>query len=122
MSEFSTALEGGEDEFFNEENIDISDMPDGIPKPMYWRVLLCPYVPPKITKGGIMLPDVSADAQEYFAFMAKVVAFGPKAFKARRLRQLDYSEVGVLQKPLPDGTHVQCQRSPAHSHRHDSRE
>lgn len=92
MSEFSTALDGGEDEFFNEENIEIDNMPLGIPKPMYWRVLLYPYIPPKKTRGGILLPDESADAQEYFAFMARVVDFGPKAFKSRRLRSLDHAE------------------------------
>ena len=99
MSEFSTALEGGEDEFFNEENIEIKDMPDGIPRPMYWRVLLYPYIPPKKTKGGILLPDESADAQEYFAFMARVVAFGPKAFKSRRLRDLEESEIFTFRGP-----------------------
>ena len=94
MSEFGAGpLEGGfERPFLNNEDPNTIEMPEGIPKMMFWRLLLYPYIPPRETKGGILLPDSAGDAQEYFAFMAKVISVGPKAFKSRKLRVLDRAE------------------------------
>lgn len=58
---------------------------EGLPKPLYWRVLVMPIKPTTKTKGGIYIPMEAQDAQKYLNYMGKVVAFGQLAGRNRRL-------------------------------------
>lgn len=58
----------------NDENVQI---PDGIPKPMLWRILVAPVRPRRESKGGIILANETVDAEEMLTFLGKVVACGP---------------------------------------------
>jgi len=54
-------------------------MPDGLPKPTLWRVMVCPVQPKTMSKGGIALPATVGDAEQYLNYIGKVVAMGPLA-------------------------------------------
>lgn len=74
----------------SQEIADIGDQPElpahRIPRLLNWTVLLRPWTPPKSTKGGVLLPDQVAEANDYLTYIAQVVAMGPLAFRHPRLR------------------------------------
>lgn len=90
-----SGLQGTEDtEFTNDyELIAEGKWPDGLLNPCYWRILVAPVSPPKVTKGGIYLPDVTTEAQEYANFIGRIVKAGPLAFRDKRLTGSDKGEV-----------------------------
>jgi co-chaperonin GroES (HSP10) len=69
-----------------------NDLPDdfygeGLPKPLFWRMLVMPVQPKKVSKGGIALPFSSQEAQRYLNYMGKVVAMGELAGEDKRLNK-----------------------------------
>lgn len=58
----------------NDEDFTI---PEGIPQPQLWRMLVAPVQPKKKSAGGIIIVDETQDAEEALAFIGKVVAVGP---------------------------------------------
>ena len=60
-------------------------VPNGLIRPTCWRVVVAPLAPPKKTKGGIILSDDTADAQEYLCAYGLLLSVGPLAYKEKRL-------------------------------------
>lgn len=61
-------------------NID-SDVPEGLPEPSLWRVLLMPVGLKRRSRGGIIMPDDSVDAHLWMHMLFKVCALGPLAYE-----------------------------------------
>jgi co-chaperonin GroES (HSP10) len=71
---------------WDEEN----DLPEGffsdaLPKPLYWRLLVMPVRPKRISKGGIVLAESTQEAQKYLNYIGKVIAKGSLAFTDKRI-------------------------------------
>lgn len=60
-------------------NPDDVEAPEGLPAMMLWRVMVMPVQPKKVSKGGILLPEQSRDAESHLQFVGKLVAMGPLA-------------------------------------------
>jgi chaperonin GroES len=60
--------------FVNEEDVKI---PEGIPEPQLWRMLVAPVRPRRESKGGIILAEETVDAQDILTYLGKVVKCGP---------------------------------------------
>lgn len=52
-------------------------IPEGVPVPQLWRMLVAPVQPRKQSAGGIIIPDQAQDAEEVLAYIGKVVSKGP---------------------------------------------
>ena len=52
-----------------------------LPAPTGWRILIMPYTPPKITEGGIELPDETHERERLAVNVGLVMAVGPLAYK-----------------------------------------
>ena len=52
-----------------------------LPVPTGWRILIMPYTPPKISKGGIELPDEVNERERVAVNVGLVMAGGPLAYK-----------------------------------------
>jgi len=52
-----------------------------LPVPTGWRILIMPYTPPKVTKGGIEIPDEVLDRERLAINVGLVMAVGPLAYK-----------------------------------------
>jgi co-chaperonin GroES (HSP10) len=63
-----------EQAFLNDEDVTI---PEGIPSPQLWRMLVAPIKPRRESKGGIVLPDEALDAEATLTYIGKVVKCGP---------------------------------------------
>ena len=55
-----------------------------MPQPLYWRVLVRPKQPAKMTKGGIALPQETRIAEGYRNYVGQIVAAGGEAFQSER--------------------------------------
>ena len=55
-----------------------------LPTPTGWRILIMPYTPPKISKGGIELPDEVHERERLAVNVGLVMAVGPLAYKDRK--------------------------------------
>lgn len=55
-----------------------------IPKPVGWRIMVEPIEVKKVTRGGLVLPDVTLEAQEYMRYVGQVVGMGALAYKHRK--------------------------------------
>lgn len=65
-------------EFLNAEDVNI---PEGMPQPMLWRILVAPVRPKRMSRGGIELVPESVDNQEHLTNVCKVMAMGAMAGK-----------------------------------------
>lgn len=65
-------------EFLNAEDVSI---PEGMPDPKLWRILVAPVKPKRLSRGGIELPDVTMDNQEFMTNICKVMSMGSMAGK-----------------------------------------
>jgi co-chaperonin GroES (HSP10) len=54
---------------------------DKLPQPTGWRILIVPYTAPRMTKGGIALPDSTVRNEEVAATIGYVAALGPDAYQ-----------------------------------------
>jgi len=52
-----------------------------LPIPTGWRILVMPYIPPKVSKGGIELPDEVHERERVATNVGLVMAVGPLAYK-----------------------------------------
>ena len=52
-----------------------------LPVPTGWRILIMPYNPPKISKGGIAIPDEVHERERLSTNVGLVMAVGPLAYK-----------------------------------------
>lgn len=73
-------------EMFDETGEPVQIPAERLPKLLNWTVLLTPWVPPKRTRGGVLLPETVQEANEYLTNVFRVVAIGPLAFTHARLR------------------------------------
>lgn len=68
-------------DWLNEEDTPI---PDDLPVPIYWRMLVMPIKPQKVSKGGIVLPSEVQATEEWMNYIGKVVSMGGCAGKSAR--------------------------------------
>lgn len=73
-------------ELTDDEGESVEVPTERLPRLLFWHVLLRPWVPPKKTKGGIILADQVADANEYHVPCYQILKLGPLAFSHPRLR------------------------------------
>lgn len=74
------------EEWSNDESVALPQgFLDELPLPLYWRVMVMPIRPQKMSKGGIALPMESMEVQKYLNYMGRVVALGPLAGASERL-------------------------------------
>lgn len=79
--------QGGTD-WANEEDVQLTDeFLAGMPKPLYWRVLVMPLRPKEKTASGIVIPREAQDAQSYLNYVGKVVALGDLAYQHERFER-----------------------------------
>lgn len=76
----------GTDEKNAWENIEETVMPEGLPAPLLWRVLVMPVQPKQVSKGGIILAQESQKAEGHLQIVGKVVAMGPVAGKSEQFK------------------------------------
>lgn len=70
----------------NDESVELSEeFLAELPVPLYWRLMVMPIRPQKMSKGGIALPMESMEVQKYLNYMGRVVALGPLAGASERL-------------------------------------
>lgn len=79
-----------------EEHVNSIDtpIPEGVPAPTLWRVVIMPVQPPKMSKGGLALPDMVKDAEEHLNYIGRVVAIGPMAGRDAKFQGTLTLEVG----------------------------
>lgn len=77
----------------NPEDVTI---PEGLPQPMLWRVLIMPVQPASMSKGtngvSIALPAQVQDADSHLNYIGKVVALGPLAGKSEKFENPLWNE------------------------------
>jgi co-chaperonin GroES (HSP10) len=56
-----------------------------LPRPLFWRVIVMPVRPKKVSAGGIHIPLTAQEAQGVVGYVGRVVALGPIAGTANRL-------------------------------------
>ncbi len=52
-------------------------IPDNLPEPKGWKILVRKEKPQEKTSGGIIRPNMVTDAEEYLSITAQVVKVGP---------------------------------------------
>tara|TARA_R100001594_G_scaffold56020_1_gene89755 strand:- start:6988 stop:7356 length:369 start_codon:yes stop_codon:yes gene_type:complete len=52
-----------------------------LPVPTGWRILIMPYIPPKVSRGGIEIPDEVHERERLAINVGLVMAVGPLAYK-----------------------------------------
>lgn len=57
---------------------------EGLPRPVYWRVLVMPRTAEEKSKGGIIVAKEAQTAQEYQTYVGRILAAGGEAFKSER--------------------------------------
>lgn len=55
-----------------------------LPRPVGWRLMIEPIEVKNVTKGGLILPDVTKQAQEYMRYVGLVVAVGEHVYRHRK--------------------------------------
>jgi co-chaperonin GroES (HSP10) len=83
-----------------EEEFQLNDIerpiPDGLPDPATYRMFLMPVGIKRKTKGGIILPDTSIDAQKWLNAIGRVAKLGPGCFRHQK-----YKDLGLTEKDFP---------------------
>ena len=52
-----------------------------LPTPTGWRILIMPFTPPKVTKGGVEIPDEVHERERLAINVGLVMEVGPLAYK-----------------------------------------
>lgn len=79
------------DEFYDAgDGVDFANdvgakIPEVLPKPFKWDVLVMPVQPKPMSKGGLALPQEVMDNQSHLQVIGRIVAVGPLAFKSFKL-------------------------------------
>jgi len=75
---------------------ELHDLDDPIPadlgEPLTYQVFIMPVSPPKVTKGGIILADISQEANEWHNCIGKIARLGPCAFQHPRFAELGFTD------------------------------
>ncbi len=69
------------DTWANDQDVVI---PQDVPTPLLWRILVCPMRPRQVSKGGIHIVSESQDAQKHLNYVGRVVKMGPLAGKSEK--------------------------------------
>ena len=75
-----------------DNDIETEAAPDH-PTPMYWRVLVMPVRPRKVSKGGILIAEEARNNADFLNFIGKIVATGPLAFMSESYKGIDSNEL-----------------------------
>lgn len=65
-------------------------------RPFSWKFLVMPMRPKMVSAGGILIPYVRQEADQYLNYVGRVVARGPLAFKHRK-----WAEMGMTEADQP---------------------
>lgn len=84
-------------DWLNPEDI---DLPQDLPRPSVWRMLIMPVQPKRKSKGGILLPYQAQDAEGHLQIVGKVAALGPLAFRSWKFAAgfTDYARIVTGQR------------------------
>ncbi len=55
-----------------------------LPKPTGWRILVLPFQPKRVTKGGIHIADTAAERQHLATVCGLVLAMGPDCYADKK--------------------------------------
>jgi co-chaperonin GroES (HSP10) len=58
---------------------------EDLPVPLYWRVLIKPIPPKKMSRGGIAIPMSAQESQNVLNYLGQVIAVGPMAGTSEKL-------------------------------------
>lgn len=92
MAEYDWQNEVHADDWSNDPD---AKVPEDHPLPDFWRILILPQRPRKVSKGGIVIAEASRTAESVLNYIGQVVALGPLAYKSERFR-------------LPDGSMIEA--------------
>lgn len=86
------------EDWVNDERMALPD-PDKIIVPFAWKILVMPMRPKMVSTGGIIIPQVRQDTDQYLNYVGRVVALGPLAYKHAKwgtmgLRPEDTPKIG----------------------------
>jgi co-chaperonin GroES (HSP10) len=88
----TTTMDHSLDDWQNDEDVSI---PDDLPEPFLWRLLVMPVRPKTMSKGGIMLAQSAQEAQQYLTFVGKILKVGDLAYKSDKMAgQTWFPQVG----------------------------
>jgi hypothetical protein len=79
----------------NDERTPLPD-PEGVVRVFGWRILVMPLRPAMVSEGGILIPQVRQELDEYLTYVGRIVALGPLAYKHQK-----YAEMGLTQADIP---------------------
>lgn len=68
---------------YKDESTESTIDSEQLPTPLNWKVLVQPHQVTMKTKGGLHLPSVSKDNEEYLTAHGRIVAMGDLAFRDR---------------------------------------
>ena len=71
------------DKIYKDESTESTIGSHQLPTPLNWKVLIQPHQVQMKTKGGLHLPSVSKDNEEYLTAHGRVVSMGELAFRDR---------------------------------------
>ena len=80
----SEETEAKEDVFTPERLQEDSSLQEKLPVPTGYRILILPFVPGKVTRGGIHLAKQTVDKERLATVVGYVVKLGPDAYKDDR--------------------------------------
>lgn len=60
--------------------------------PFGWKMLVMPMRPKMVSKGGILIPQVAQDGDQYLNYVGRVVALGSLCFKHAKFREMGLTE------------------------------
>jgi len=77
------ALEESLKKSADEEEANRNKAPEGIhlPKPTGWRILVLPFQPKRVTKGGVHIADTAAERQHLATVCGLVLDMGPDCYR-----------------------------------------
>jgi co-chaperonin GroES (HSP10) len=70
-------------DWVNDEKTPLPD-PGTLIAPFGWKILVMPMRPAMVSKGGIIIPQVRQDTDQYLNYIGRIVSMGPLAYKQRR--------------------------------------
>lgn len=70
-------------DWVNDERVKLPD-PTTLIRPFAWKLLIMPMRPKPVSSGGIIMPQIRLDTDQYLNYVGRVAAIGPLAFKHTR--------------------------------------
>ena len=85
VENFSSQEPELKEEIFTPEKLqEDASLQEKLPTPTGYRILILPFVPGKVTKGGIHLAKQTVDKERLATVVGYVVRLGPDAYKDKR--------------------------------------